>query len=167
MLIWHEELLPVTKVGSNQDWLSIISASKDGDYLERLVTKWGYRTIRGSASKHDKATSMLRETIKLAKKNKIAIGVDGPRGPRRQIKIGMLLAAQKAGVPLFLARIRAKGFRLEKSWDKSLIPYPFAKIDVLTSGPFFVDKSCDKDRLKELGVELKNKLDQLGDEKLG
>lgn len=108
---------------------------------------------------------MLRETIKIAKTNKIAIGVDGPRGPRRQIKIGMLLAAQKVGVPLYLARIRARGFRLEKSWDKSLIPYPFAKIDILTSGPFFVDKSCDKNGLRELGVELKIKLDQLGDEK--
>lgn len=164
MLMWHEELFPVLKAGSHQNWMGIISASKDGDYLERLITRWGYRTIRGSASKHDKATSMLRDTIKLAKNNKLTIAVDGPRGPRRQVKIGMLLAAKKSEVPIYLARIKARGFRLEKAWDNSLIPYPFATIDVVISGPNIVDKSCDKDELKALSIELKNKLDALGND---
>ena len=164
MLTWHEELFPVLKAGSHQDWIVIISASKDGDMLERLILPWGYRTIRGSASKHDKAVAVLRDTIKLVKHNKLTIGSDGPRGPRRKIKIGMLLAAQISGKPIYLVRIRGKGIRLEKAWDKLLIPYPFAKIQVLTEGPIHFPKDIDRDQLMALSEELNTRLNNLGDD---
>ena len=163
LLMWHEELFPVLKAGAGQDWIGIISPSRDGDFLERLITGWGYRTIRGSASTHVKAVKVLRDTIKRARDNKLCIGIDGPRGPRRQIKIGMLMAAQKAGVPLYLIRIRANGIRFEKSWDKSLLPYPFAQITVLKSEPIHIAKSIDRDGLEALSQELTGKLNQLGD----
>ena len=163
MLMWHEELFPVLKSGSWQDWIGITSASRDGDFLERLIAGWGYKTIRGSASRRDNAVKVLRETIKLAPNNKLCIGIDGPRGPRRQVKIGMLMAAQKAGVPLYLIRIRARGIRFEKAWDKTLLPYPFAKVTVLTSDPVYVDKGLGRDELEALSNEITDRLNQLGD----
>jgi len=162
MLMWHEELFPVLKACSNQDWTVIVSPSKDGDFLERLITHWGHKTIRGSAN--DKAVLVLYETIKLAKRNKMTVGSDGPRGPRRHIKIGMLMAAQEAGVPIYLVRIKANGFRLHKAWDKSLIPYPFAKVQVLISEPIAIDREIGRDQLKDLGLELNQLLNQLGDD---
>jgi lysophospholipid acyltransferase (LPLAT)-like uncharacterized protein len=163
MLMWHEELFPVIKSGSWQDWIGITSPSRDGDFMARLVAGWGYKTIRGSASQHGSAVKVLRDTIKLARNNKLCIGVDGPRGPRRQVKIGMLLAAQKAAVPLYLIRIRARGFRFEKTWDKTLLPYPFAKVTVLTSDPIYIDKSLGRDELQTLSNEIADRLNQLGD----
>ena len=111
----------------------------------------------------EKAVKILRDTIKLAPDNKLCIGVDGPRGPRRQVKIGMLMAAQKAGVPLYLIRVRARGIRFQKSWDKTLLPYPFAKVTVLNSEPIHIDKSLDRDQLQALSNELTDSLNQLGD----
>ncbi len=164
MLMWHEELFSVLKRGSHQDWVVIISPSKDGDFLSRLLSTWGYSIIRGSASNHKKAVNLLRQTIAIANENKITLGIDGPRGPRREIKIGMLLAAQKTSVPVYLVRTQAKrGFRLEKAWDKSFIPYPFSTIKVLTSGPITIDKDLDRDGLIKLGQELSQQLDELGD----
>jgi len=162
MLMWHEELFPVLKAGSGQNWIGIISPSRDGNFLERLIARWGYGAIRGSASTHDKAVKVLRDTIKLARNNKLCIGIDGPRGPRRQVKIGMLMAAQKAAVPLYLIRIRANGIRFEKSWDKTLLPYPFAKITVLTSDPIHIAKNTSRDELEAFSQELNNRLNQLG-----
>ena len=163
MLMWHEELFPVLRSGSWQDWICITSPSRDGDFLERLTKGWGYKTIRGSASRHEKAVKVLRDTIKLAPDNRLCIGVDGPRGPRRQVKIGMLMAAQKAAVPIYLIRIRARGIRFEKAWDKTLLPYPFAKVAVLTSEPVYIDKSLGRDELETLSNEITNKLNLLGD----
>ena len=163
MLMWHEELFPVLRAGVHQNWIGIISPSRDGDFLERLITRWGYRTIRGSASTHDKAVKVLRDTIKLARDNKLCIGIDGPRGPRREVKIGMLMAAQKASVPLYLVRIRARGKRFEKAWDKSLLPYPFARVEVRVSEPVRIEKSVDRDGLEDLKDRLRDQLNQLGD----
>ena len=163
MLMWHEELFPVLKSGSGQNWIGITSPSRDGDFLERLIACWGDKTIRGSASRSEKAVNVLRETIKLAPDNKLCIGVDGPRGPRRQVKLGMLMAAQKTGVPLYLIRIRANGIRFDKAWDKTLLPYPFAKVTVLTSDPIHIDKSLGRDELQALSHEITNSLNQLGD----
>ena len=161
LFMWHEELFPVAKCAAHQDWVSIVSASKDGDYLQKLISHWGYKVIRGSASKHPRAVKVLREVIAIAKHSKMSIGIDGPRGPRRQIKIGMLLAAQKTGVPVYLVRILSKGFRLKNAWDKLFIPYPFAKITIATSEAFIVDKDLDRTALEELGLELTDQLNQL------
>ena len=161
MLMWHEELFPILKRASHQNWSVIISPSKDGDYLCKLLAPWGFGILRGSASTHTKAVKVLRETIKIARDNKITLGIDGPRGPRREIKIGMLLAAQKTGVPIYLVRIRAKGFRLEKAWDKSLIPYPFSRITLIQSEPIYIDKDLDRDALEERGRELSQQLNEL------
>ena len=161
MLMWHEELFPITKRASHQSWVAIISPSKDGDLLVKLLSSWGFSFKRGSASTHKKAVAVLRETIKIAKDSKITIGVDGPRGPRRQIKIGMLLAAQKTRVPVYLIRIKAKGFRVTKAWDQTLLPYPVAKVEIIKSGPIIIDKSLDRKGLEELGRTLSMQLNQL------
>jgi lysophospholipid acyltransferase (LPLAT)-like uncharacterized protein len=161
MFMWHEELFAVLKSASHQNWIGIISASKDGNQLAKLITRWGFRVIRGSASNQSKAVKVLRETIAVAGQNKMCIGIDGPRGPRRQVKIGMLLAAQKTGVPVYLVRAQGKGYRLNKSWDKCLIPYPFAKITITASEPILVSKTLDRNGLETLGHELTNQLNNL------
>ncbi len=161
MLMWHEELFPILKRASHQNWCVIISPSKDGDFLVKILARWGFRILRGSASTHSKAVKVLRETIKIAKDNKITLGIDGPRGPRREIKIGMLLAAQVTGVPIYLVRIKARGIRLKKAWDKTLLPYPFAKITLIKSAPIYIDKELDRDALQKLGEELSSQLNEL------
>jgi len=161
MLMWHEELFPVLKSASHQNWVGIISPSRDGDYLSKLISRWGFRVIRGSDSTHSKAVKVLRETIAIAGKSKMCIGIDGPRGPRRQVKIGMLLAAQKTGVPVYLVRAQSKGFRFKKSWDKCLIPYPFARITITVSEPIHIAKTEDRDRLQSLGIDLSEQLNRL------
>ncbi len=161
MLMWHEELFPILKCASHQQWVVIVSPSKDGDFLSKLLSSWGYKIIRGSASTHYKAVRVLRETIQLANDNKITLGIDGPKGPRREIKIGMLLAAQRTGVPVYLVRIKARGLRLHKTWDKSFFPWPFARITLVQSGPITIDKDLDRDALQKLGRQLSGQLSAL------
>lgn len=129
---WHDEMLPVWALFArrkhNLSLSALTSLSKDGEILAQLLYDWGYELVRGSSSKGGKEA--LEQMTTLAARSILLITPDGPRGPRHQMKPGAVIAAQRAGVPLYLCRIRAKGWRFEKSWDKFLLPYPFARIEV-------------------------------------
>ena len=129
---WHDEMLPVwtlfARKKSNLSLSALISLSKDGEILAQLLHDWGYELVRGSSSKGGKEA--LEQMTTLAARSILLITPDGPRGPRHQMKPGAVIAAQRACVPLYLCRIKTEGWRFEKSWDKFLLPYPFARIEV-------------------------------------
>ncbi len=136
---WHDEMLPLwsvfarkkakARVQGSTPLSALTSLSKDGDVLAQLLRDWGYTVVRGSSSKGGKEA--LEEMIRLAQHSILLITPDGPRGPRHTMKAGAVIAAQRAGAPLYLCRIAARGRRFERSWDKFLLPYPFANISVV------------------------------------
>ncbi len=130
---WHDEMLPIWAVFArkhgNTPLSALTSLSKDGDILAQLLSDWGYRIVRGSSSKGGKEA--LEQMIILAAQNILLITPDGPRGPRHTMKAGAVIAAQRANVPLYLCRMTALGHRFERSWDKFLLPYPFARVRII------------------------------------
>ena len=130
---WHDEMLPMWAIFSrkhgNTPLAALTSLSKDGGVLAQLLSDWGYRVVRGSSSKGGKEA--LEQMIELAAHNVLLITPDGPRGPRHAMKAGAFIAAQRADVPLYLCRMTARGHRFERSWDKFLLPYPFARVRVV------------------------------------
>lgn len=127
---WHASMLPGWHCHAGSHSIALVSQSKDGSILTRLLEQWGIRTIRGSSSKSGKEA--LSEAIEQVKQGHILLLTpDGPRGPRNRFKPGAVIAAQRAGVPLYLARITESGAHIfEKSWDKFRLPFPFAKIHI-------------------------------------
>jgi len=78
---------------------------------------------------------------------------DGPRGPIYEFKAGAVVGAKKAGVALTLCKIKVySGKALTKSWDKFMIPYPFARIDVEFSEPIFIPEGLDFDQTNEIMI---------------
>jgi hypothetical protein len=130
---WHDEMLPMWAIFArkqgNTPLSALTSLSKDGDILAQLLSDWGYHVVRGSSSKGGKEA--LEQMITVAEHNMLLITPDGPRGPRHSMKAGAVIAAQKADVPLYLCRMAARGHRFERSWDKFLLPYPFAYVRVV------------------------------------
>lgn len=134
-LLWHDALLPLLWKHRGRGVTIVVSEARDGEYLAAYARRIGYREARGSSSRG--GVRALVGAVKALRAGGVAAFTpDGPRGPRRTFKGGVLLAAQKgqaAVVPLHAGADRA--WRLH-SWDRFLLPKPFARVRI-AYGPVF------------------------------
>jgi len=76
----------------------------------------------------------------------VAIVPDGPRGPREQLQPGVVALAALTGAPVVPLAVGARPARRLRSWDRFLVPLPFARC-VLAFGPTVrVDPMEDRER---------------------
>ncbi|NNG17151.1 MAG: lysophospholipid acyltransferase family protein [Gemmatimonadales bacterium] len=136
-MCWHECLLPLLWRHRRQSIVIVVSEARDGQYLADFAGRLGYRLVRGSSSRG--ATRALLGAVRELKAGRVvAFTPDGPRGPRRELKPGVVAAAQRGGgtiVPLHASTDRA--WRL-RSWDRFVVPKPFARVRVTYGVPFTV-----------------------------
>lgn len=136
-LLWHEALLPLLWHHRRQSIAIVVSEARDGQYLADFAASLGYRLVRGSSTR-GAARALLGAVRELQAGHAVAFTPDGPRGPRRELKPGVVAAAQRGGgviVPLHAEADRA--WRLH-SWDRFLIPKPGARVRVIYGRPFEV-----------------------------
>jgi lysophospholipid acyltransferase (LPLAT)-like uncharacterized protein len=158
--LWHGRLLPLTYLHRRQTITTLISRSGDGEYIARIVERWGYRTARGSSSRG--GGTALREMVKAARAgHSLAITPDGPRGPRQKLKRGVLTAAQLTGLPLVPMSAGASRAWWIEGWDRFLVPKPFATLYVRYGEPVFVPRDATEDGLAELERRVETVLDEL------
>jgi lysophospholipid acyltransferase (LPLAT)-like uncharacterized protein len=138
-LLWHEALLPLLWQHRNQGIAIVVSEARDGQYLSDVATSLGYRTVRGSSTRGG-ARALLGAVRELRAAGAVAFTPDGPRGPRRELKPGVVAAAQRGGgviVPIHAEADRS--WRLH-SWDRFMIPKPLARVRITYGRPFEVAK---------------------------
>jgi lysophospholipid acyltransferase (LPLAT)-like uncharacterized protein len=136
-LLWHEALLPLLWHHRRQSIAIVVSEARDGQYLADFAVALGYRTVRGS-SRRGGARALLGAVRELRAGYAVAFTPDGPTGPRRGMKPGVVAAAQRGGaviVPLHAEARRA--WRLD-SWDRMMIPKPGAEVRIRYGRPFEV-----------------------------
>jgi lysophospholipid acyltransferase (LPLAT)-like uncharacterized protein len=140
--LWHGQLLPPTWLHRHEDMVTLASRSTDGEYIARLLHHWGYHVVRGSSSRGGE--SALRELVRLIRAGRsVAITADGPRGPHEKLKLGVLQMAQLTGavlVPVGTAADSAWRFR---SWDRFLLPKPFARIRIAYGDALRIPRDTD------------------------
>ena len=137
-LLWHEVLLPLLWHHRRQDIAIVVSENRDGQYLADFALALGYRAVRGSSSR-GAARALLGAVRELQSGRAVAFTPDGPRGPRRELKPGVVAAAQRGGGVIVPIHARAdRAWRLD-SWDRFLIPKPAARITVTYGRPFEVE----------------------------
>lgn len=127
--LWHGELLPLLWHQRGENVAIVISDHRDGEIIARIAESLGYATVRGSTSKGgSRALIGLMREIDAGRDG--AITPDGPRGPAHVFAPGAAVAAQRTGA--LIAPIRAQASRAWrlKSWDRFLIPKPFARVRV-------------------------------------
>jgi lysophospholipid acyltransferase (LPLAT)-like uncharacterized protein len=136
-LLWHEALLPLLWQHRRQGIAIVVSEAREGRYLSDFAASLGYRSIQGSSTRGG-ARALLGAVRELQTWHAVAFTPDGPRGPRRELKPGVVAAAQRGGavvVPLHAESDRA--WRLH-SWDRFMIPKPFARVWIRYGNPFEV-----------------------------
>ena len=148
--VWHSQLVVTTFCHKDMNICGLVSKSKDGEYLARMLNNFGFKTVRGSTSSG--ATRSLLKLIVYGKKGfSIAITPDGPKGPKHKVQNGVIFLAQKTGLPVIPMGTALSKKIIFNSWDKFQLPLPFAKAAIVYDKPFFVAPSDDiNTKAKEL-----------------
>ncbi|HUQ82275.1 MAG TPA: lysophospholipid acyltransferase family protein [Gemmatimonadaceae bacterium] len=134
---WHGQLFPLLWVHRDEGVAVLVSSHRDGEIVARIAERLGMRTVRGSTTR-GAARALLGVVRELQDGREVAVTPDGPRGPAKRFASGALVAAQRARAPIIAIGVRAsRAWRL-KSWDRFMIPKPFARIDVVYSAPTYV-----------------------------
>lgn len=136
-LLWHETLLPLLWHHRGQGIAIVVSEAREGRYLGDFATRIGYRLLPGSSTRG--GTRALRGAVRaLHELVPVAFTPDGPRGPRRDVKPGIVRAAQRVGAQILPLHAEIGSAWRLRSWDRMAVPKPFATIDVGYGEPFGV-----------------------------
>lgn len=141
---WHEHLLPISCIFHNTGNTAVVSRSKDGQLAAEVAKRWKHAIIYGSSSRG--GASALRESLRVLNRgSSLAITPDGPRGPRHEVKAGVAQLAVVANVPITTLSVRANRYWQLTSWDRFLIPQPFATVTVTVGIPLPVTTGLSTD----------------------
>lgn len=145
---WHDQLLMMVTIYRGPGAKILISQSKDGELIARTVAYFGQQAVRGSSSRGGRAA--FRELMKLsAEKNDLAVTPDGPKGPKHVIKDGVVQLARLSGRPVVpLTYVCSRGHRF-KSWDRFLLPFPFARSVYVFGEPVYLERDADMDQCRK------------------
>lgn len=157
---WHGTMVIPWYAHRNLKLLAIISKSKDGDLLSKILRKWKYKVVRGSSSKGgDIALEIMIDHAK--QECPVAITPDGPRGPNFKMKAGAVITAKKSDVPLVLVGVGYKSKTRLHSWDNFEVPYPFSKVQLIYSEPIVVDKNLSYEETSKMILKCETQLNEL------
>ena len=136
--LWHNRLLifpfVLRRFFSNRHGAALISASRDGDLLADAITRFGFDVVCGSSSRLG-ASAILQLADVLASGGDVVITPDGPRGPAYELGPGIIYLAQKSRAAVLPVNMEYSSCWRLKSWDRFILPRPFAKICVIIGQP--------------------------------
>jgi lysophospholipid acyltransferase (LPLAT)-like uncharacterized protein len=160
LAFWHGQMLLGWYLHRNNNYTALISKSRDGDLLEKILKHWKYNIVRGSSTHGgDVALGILVDSAR--NNESILITPDGPRGPINKMKAGAVIAAKKSKTPLILVGVGYKKKKILKSWDKFEIPKFFSEAKAVYSDPVYVNPDLSFADTSEIILNCENKLNEL------
>ncbi|HET7695010.1 MAG TPA: lysophospholipid acyltransferase family protein [Vicinamibacterales bacterium] len=139
---WHGRILPATLFWKRRGIVVITSQNFDGEWIAGIIRRFGYGTARGSTSRGG-ARALVQLRRDLAAGKPAAFTVDGPRGPARVAQPGAVFLAGATGQPILPFHIESSSSWTMKSWDRTQIPKPFARIALAIGQPLEIRDTQD------------------------
>ncbi|MDH4121714.1 MAG: lysophospholipid acyltransferase family protein [Deltaproteobacteria bacterium] len=137
--LWHNNLLFFGRELGGRGLGAMVSRSKDGEGIARILAGWGFQVVRGSSSNGGKAA--FREYLRLLKSGAgVAITPDGPRGPRYVLQEGVAALARLSGAPIVPVHYAAPRCWQAGSWDRMKLPKPFSRVVVMAGTPLYLSR---------------------------
>jgi lysophospholipid acyltransferase (LPLAT)-like uncharacterized protein len=157
---WHYSIIYILYYVRNYQATVMVSASRDGEYIARLAKEFGYNSVRGS--KNNKGTEALKGMLRAVKAgDNGAVVADGSQGPARVAQPGVLLVAAKTGRPIIPMVWSASKYFSINSWDKTLVPKPFAHIDIYFGEPMYLPNKVSAEEIEKYRCLLEENLNNL------
>jgi len=166
---WHSRMAFLPFVYRGHGVKVLISPSRDGELVSRVLGYFGLETVRGSSSRQG-AEALLKMEQAMREGFEAGITPDGPRGPAREIKPGVIELARRTGAPIVPLTF-ASGRKIRfKSWDRFELPLPFSRGFFIWGRPFRVkaesrDFEEERKNLEKLMNELTEEADRRAREK--
>jgi lysophospholipid acyltransferase (LPLAT)-like uncharacterized protein len=162
MAFWHGRILPATFYFRRRGIVVITSENFDGEWIARIIERFGYGTARGSTSRGARK-AMLQLVRDMKAGRPAGFTVDGPRGPARVAQAGAVWLAGATGNPLLPFHLDAASHWNLRSWDQTQIPKPFSTVALAVGEPIEVPKDASDEALERARVELERRLVALED----
>ena len=153
-ILWHQQMLLSQLAIGNRKAIFMSSRSRDGEISTRVLRRQGHGVVRGSSSAG--GAQALREVIRLLRLGYGAVMIaDGPKGPPRILKDGVILAAQRSkpgcilaakdsGAPLIPIACAFSRALILRNWDETAIPYPFSSAVIGYGNPIIIPKEATR-----------------------
>ncbi len=134
---WHGRILEATLYFRDRGIVVITSENFDGEWIARIIERFGFGTARGSTS-HGGARALVQMRRDLARGLPAGFTVDGPRGPAGVVQPGAVFLAAATGSPILPFHIEAARCWTARSWDRHQIPKPGSLVAVAIGAPIDV-----------------------------
>jgi len=159
--LWHRGLFCAAHRFRDLGAVIPVSRSRDGDRIVAVLHRLGFGpSPRGSSSSG--AAAVLAGLIRAAHAgHHVGILCDGPRGPARHAKPGVLAAARATGLLIRPLGIAARPSLEFGSWDRALLPLPFARVSIVWGAPLCVPREASREELETLRKALEHELEHL------
>ena len=142
-VFWHGRLLPLVYAHRHRSAVVLVSEHGDGEYLSRIVERFGFATVRGSSTRG--GIGGLRGLIRAAQRgHDLALTPDGPQGPNRVMKPGALAVARLTGLPLVPVGVGGTSTWVTNSWDGFMVPKPFSTVRIAYGHPRLISREADQ-----------------------
>ncbi len=157
---WHDSILLPIFAGRPRHMAALVSRHQDGSYLAEGMKLLGIVPVRGSTSRG--GTAALKQLLTQARNRHITITPDGPRGPRRRMKPGIVFLASHTGrpiVPVLFCCDRA--WRIQGSWTDLVVPKPFSTVVGLSEKPIWVPPGLSRQQIDQYCQVVQAAMDRL------
>ena len=162
--LWHNRLLlfpfVLKRYLPERRGAALISASRDGALLADLVERFKFEVVRGSSSR--KGASAIRQLAEVIANGKdVVITPDGPRGPAYELGQGIIFLAQQSGAEVVPINMEYSSCWRVKSWDRFILPKPFAKVRAIFGPPHRVASTSTEEEFERERLRLQEAMMQL------
>jgi len=160
--VWHDSMVIPAFAGRHRSTAALTSQHADGSFVAHVLRWVGVSTIRGSTNRM--GAGALRQLMRATEDKHIVITPDGPRGPRRQVSMGIAFLASRTGravVPTAYSCVRS--WRIAGTWTDLVIPKPFARVYLLAGEPIKIPPDLRGDELQQYVARIQAEMDRLNE----
>ncbi len=160
---WHYAVFDIIEMQrrSGRNWVAMVSGSDDAEFVARLLARRGCEVVRASRGKSGVVKAMRGIIDSMGRGRAAAIVADGSQGPAFMAQAGALLLASRTGAPILPVVAAADRFFVFKSWDRTMLPRPFARLAICYGEPLFVPSGLKANELEPYRLHLEERLNGL------
>ena len=162
-VFWHYSVFTAVELirsRGGRGWTAMVSDSEDGEFVARILARQGVVAVRGSRNRG--GLPALKGLIGLLHQGyNAAIVGDGSQGPPRAMQAGAILLAGKSGAPILPLAVAADRYWAFRSWDRTLLPKPFARLALWYGEPLSVPEKPGTEEIERYRREAERRLNDL------
>ena len=157
---WHCCMIPATYVCRDYGIRVMSSNSYDGEYMGRIIRKFGFVAVKGSSTRNA-VRALLGLRRALDEGWTVAFTIDGPRGPRHKVKPGPVALARSSGIPLSTLHFGVEKGWILNTWDRLVVPMPFSRVLMRIGKSIHVPRDTSDEALDRYVAELQASLERV------